>query len=77
MFPDFLRVPYGYDLKQAKLVRNEEEMKIISLMKEWREVQGLSFDKIATNLNSLNLPTKRRALWQGRVVQRILQREVK
>lgn len=49
--------PTGYDRKEDKLEKNEEELDTIRLIKQLRE-EGYSYKEIANKLNKLGLKTK-------------------
>ena len=64
-------VPYGYDaletgevtskgVKVRRVVFNEREAHSLRQMAAWRQ-QGLSYNRIARQLNRLNIPTKQGA----------------
>jgi DNA invertase Pin-like site-specific DNA recombinase len=56
-------VPYGFLLEEGKLVKNEEEQKLIVKMKRWRK-EGKSYRKIAHRLNEMGLKTRKRGkIW--------------
>ena len=67
-------IPFGYDLDSngVDLIANESELEAISLMQELRNM-GLSFNKIAAELESRGIKTKKGGdKWQGKTILNIL-----
>lgn len=67
-------IPFGYDLDSngVDLIANEKELEAISLMQELRNM-GLSFNKIAAELESRGIKTKKGGdKWQGKTILNIL-----
>ena len=69
------QVPFGYDLAGdgVKLIANDAEQRILEDIRELR-ASGLSLRDIATQLNTLKLPTKKGGEWKHSTVQSILGR---
>lgn len=66
-------VPFGFDKVDDKLVKNDEEQKIIRKMKRWKK-EGKSLREIARRLNAAGIPTKRKGVkWSHRSLPYILQ----
>ncbi len=68
------QIPYGYDYKNGKLVKNKEEQEVIRKIKQMRAT-GLSLREIARELNKKLIPTKNNGIWQANTIRKILQRE--
>jgi IS30 family transposase len=56
------QIPFGYDCKNGKLVKNEEEQEIIRIIKQLRS-NGLSLREIARELNKRLVPRKNNGIW--------------
>lgn len=70
-----LAIPYGYDLEAGELIENDHEQRVIAYLEIWWS-NGVSYDRMAEKLNSMNIPTKRnRGIWLGGVINKILARE--
>ena len=69
------QVPFGYDLAEdgVRLITNDAEQSILEDIRELR-ASGLSLRDIATQLNTLKLPTKKGGEWKHSTVQSILGR---
>jgi hypothetical protein len=67
------QVPFGWDLHDARFVKNGAEQQIIRLM---RQLQGggVSLRGIAGELNRRLVPTKNAGMWQANTVRTILRR---
>jgi len=63
-------VPFGFNVINGKLIRNEEEQSIISEIKKLKE-SGLSLRKIAEALNGRGIATKNGKAWTAVQIQRI------
>jgi len=63
-------VPFGFNVINGKLIRNEEEQSIISEIKKLKE-SGLSLRKIAEALNRRGIATKNGKAWTATQIQRI------
>lgn len=50
--------PYGFDILNKKLVKNNKEQAVINKILRWKR-EGLSLRVIAEKLNKANIPTKR------------------
>lgn len=56
-------IPYGYQRDKGKLVRNEQEQKVIQKIKRLRR-KGIGYRKIAKLLNQTKVPTRsKQAKW--------------
>ncbi len=67
------QIPYGYDYKNNKLVKNPQEQEVIREIKQMRAT-GLSLREIANELNKKLIPTKNNGIWQANTIRKILQR---
>jgi len=67
------QIPFGYDYKNGKLEKNEEEQKIIRVVKQLKSV-GFSLRGIARELNKRLIPTKNNGIWHANTVRKILVR---
>lgn len=65
--------PFGYDAVKGELVKNELELRTLSLIMELR-AQGLWYSQIATYLNDHGLKTKRGLTWTNESVKALLRR---
>lgn len=65
-------IPYGYDALDASLVENPAEQEVIARMKRLRK-QGLSFQRVADNLNADGIPTKKGCTWKAMQISRVVQ----
>jgi site-specific DNA recombinase len=63
----------GFDAVGGKLVANDAEQALIARMKAMRE-DGMSFARIANQLNADGTPTKRGGTWASMTVKKILDR---
>ena len=70
------QAPFGWDLHDARFVKNGAEQQVIRLM---RQLQGggASLHGIARELNRRLVPTKNAGLWQANTVRQILRRLVR
>ena len=67
------QIPFGFDYKNGKLVKNKEEQEVIRIIKQLRS-SGLSLRGIARELNKRLVPTKHKGIWQATTVSKILER---
>ncbi len=67
------QAPFGWDLHDARFVKNSAEQQVIRLM---RQLQGggASLRGIAGELNRRLVPTKNAGVWQANTVRTILDR---
>jgi site-specific DNA recombinase len=65
------RTPFGYDKRDGKLIRNDEEQKALLLMRQMQK-NGGSLRAIADELNRRRIPTKQGGSWQANTVNKIL-----
>lgn len=66
--------PFGYDIVEKKLVKNEGEQSIIAKIIRWKR-DGLSLRAIAEKLNQKGIKTKRGSLsWSHRTLSYILKK---
>lgn len=63
-------IPFGFDVINGKLVKNEEEQSIINEIKNLKN-KGLSLRKIAGILNEKGIVTKNGKAWTATQIQRI------
>lgn len=66
-------VPYGHNHVDGKLIENQKEQEVISLMKKLRE-EGNSYRAIVEELNSNEIKTKNGKDWSITLVKRICDR---
>jgi len=65
--------PFGYDAFKGELVKNELELKALSVIMELRQ-SGLLYRQIADFLNGCEIPTKRGLPWTGHSVRALMSR---
>jgi len=65
------QIPYGYDLVNKFLVKNESEVKNIITMYE-KYADGWANHKIAVYLNNANITTKQGAQWKDTTIYKVL-----
>ncbi len=65
------QLPFGYNYREGKLEKNQEEQKVIRIIKQLRS-NGLSLGGIARELNKRLVPTKNNGIWQAATVSQIL-----
>ena len=70
------QVPFGWDLHDARLVKNGAEHQVIRLIRRLKGSGG-SLNGIARELNRRLVPTKNAGLWQANTVGKILRRLVR
>lgn len=68
------RAPFGFDKKGGKLVRNGKEQAIIQKILVMRDRDRMTFDEIASILNSELIPSKNNGIWYQDVVLHIYNR---
>lgn len=66
------QMPYGWNLENGKLEMNEEEQKVLGIMKQLRENRQ-SYQAISKLLNENLIPTKNRGVWHAQSVIRVLE----
>lgn len=64
--------PYGYKYRGGKLVQDGDEQKVLRLMQRLRVREGLSFGKIAGELNQQKLKNRGK-YWHANTVRYLLQ----
>jgi site-specific DNA recombinase len=69
----YSRPIFGYAQDGSKLTTDPQDIKALEFMQAWRS-EGLSYHKIADELNLMGLATKRGGKWQANTVRRILGR---
>jgi len=67
------QLPFGYDYKNYRLVKNQAEQGIIRLMQNG-QAEGLSLRQIAAQLSERLVPSKDGGAWQANTVRLILAR---
>ena len=67
------QVPFGWEYRSYKLVKNPDEQRIIRMIRQYASV-GKSFRGIARELNGSLIPTKNNGIWQANTVRKILDR---
>ena len=67
------QVPFGYDLKNGKLVTNQKEQQVIRTARQLRAT-GLTLRDIAAHLNRKLIATKRDGVWTASAVRMLLLR---
>jgi site-specific DNA recombinase len=68
-------VPFGYVRVNDRLVPNPDEMRVVMQIRELRS-QGISFAKIADDLNAEQVPTKNHGKWYAASVRYILMNDL-
>jgi len=63
-------IPFGFNVINGKLIRNEEEQSIVNEIKNLKN-KGLSLRKIAEALNGRGIATKNGKTWTAVQIQRI------
>jgi len=61
------QIPFGYDYRNGRLVKNEEEQEVIKIIKQLRS-SGFSLRGIARELNRRLLPTKHKGIKSSRFI---------
>ena len=69
------RPPYGYDLKDGKLVVNREEAQVVRYIYDC-VLEGKGTCVIAADLNARRIPTKRGGSWQPGTIQHMIRNEI-
>jgi len=67
------QIPFGYNYRNGKLEKNQEEQEVIRIIKQLRS-SGVSLRGIARELNKRLVPTKNNGIWQATTVSNILSR---
>ena len=67
------QIPFGWDWKDGKLVKNQKEQKTIRWIQQMQKT-GKSLRGIAKVLNESNVPTKNGGVWQANTVGLIVLR---
>ncbi len=67
------QIPFGFVCVENRLVKSDEEQNVIRLVRQLRR-NGLSFRKIADELNLRLIPTKNHGVWQANTLKKILDR---
>ena len=67
------QAPFGWDLHEARFVKNGAEQQVIRLMRQLQR-RGESLLGIARELNRRLLPAKNAGMWQANTVANFLQR---
>jgi hypothetical protein len=67
------QTPFGWDLRDARFVKNGAEQQVIRLMRQL-QTGGASLHGIARELNRRLVPTKNAGVWQANTVRTILKR---
>ena len=63
--------PYGFVYQNKKLIPAEEEVEIVKLIRQKREMEQLSYSKIAKYLNQNLIPAKRGGNWYTETVKTV------
>lgn len=66
--------PYGFRVKDKRLVPNDREREWIARMVQWK-AEGESMCGIARRLNAMRVQTRRKKKWSGKTVRDVLARE--
>lgn len=69
------KAPYGYDMINKELVINEEEAKVVKMIFS-NYLNGITQFKIAKKLNDMKIKTKRKNLFEKRLVEYILRNPI-
>ena len=67
------QIPFGYNYKNGRVEKNEEEQEIIRVIKQLKS-NGFSLRGIAKELNKRLIPTKNNGIWHANTVRKILGR---
>ena len=67
------QISFGYNYRNGKLEKNQEEQEVIRIIKQLR-ASGLLLREIARELNKRLVPTKNNGIWQANTVNTILSR---
>jgi site-specific DNA recombinase len=65
------KILFGKYKRGKKLIRNNNEMKILKLIKKLREVDKLSYNKISNYLNDKNIKSKEKCKWYSSSVRSV------
>lgn len=65
-------VPYGYQVKGAKLVKDQEQQRFIAWMRRCKQ-RGLSYTAIAAILNAMQVARAGEVGWYKNVVIRVIE----
>lgn len=68
--------PYGYMYKDKKLVQVKKEMQVVQVIALQRN-EGMSYHKIARELNDKKTPSKRGGIWYAETVKTVFQNSLK
>jgi site-specific DNA recombinase len=63
--------PYGFVYQNKKLIAAEEEVEIVKLIRQKRQMEQLSYSKIAKYLNQNLIPAKRGGNWYTETVKTV------
>jgi len=67
--------PYGFNVKKGKLVVNEKEMTIVRAMFEQKS-SGVNLNKIARELNSSKVKSKKGGKWHRHTIKKIIDNDI-
>lgn len=67
---------FGYDVKNNKLIINENESKVVKMIFEQYAIDNLPMMNIAKNINALNIKTKRGSHFENRTIYYMLNNPV-
>ena len=65
------KILFGKYKRKGKLVKNNNEMKILRLIKRLREIDKLSYNKISNYLNNENIKSKEKCQWYSSSVRSV------
>jgi len=65
------KILFGKYKRGKKLIRNNNEMKILKLIKKLREIDKLSYNKISNYLNDRNIKSKEKCKWYSSSVRSV------
>ena len=65
------KILFGKYKRKGKLIKNNNEMKILRLIKRLREIDKLSYNKISNYLNNENIKSKEKCKWYSSSVRSV------
>ena len=68
-------IPYGFRREGNKLVTDENEMRVVQNIRNWRE-EEYSLRRIASQLNNAGIPAKNGGQWYASTVRYILRNDL-
>ena len=65
------KILFGKYKRKGKLIRNNNEMKILKLIHKLREIEKLSYNKISEYLNDRDIKSKEKCIWYSSSVRSV------